>query len=114
MNLSRSRKLFSQAQALIPGGVNSPVRSFRAVGGLPPFIPKGKGSHLWAVDGNQYIDYVGSWGPLILGHAAPEIVAAVQKAAALGTSFGAPTEGEVELARLIHEAMTALEVGGLG
>ncbi len=110
LNLSRSRKLFSQAQALIPGGVNSPVRSFRAVGGQPPFIQKGKGSRLWDVDGNQYIDYVGSWGPLILGHAAPEIVAAVQQAAALGTSFGAPTEGEGELARLIHEAVPSMEM----
>ena len=110
MNQSRSRNLFSQAQALIPGGVNSPVRSFRAVGGQPPFIQKGKGSRLWDVDGNQYIDYVCSWGPLILGHAAPEIVAAVQKAAALGTSFGAPTEGEVELARLIHEAVPSMEM----
>ncbi len=110
MNLSRSRKLFSEAQALIPGGVNSPVRSFRAVGGQPPFIQKGKGSRIWDVDGNQYIDYVGSWGPLILGHAYPDIVAAVQKAAALGTSFGAPTEGEVELARLIHEAVSSMEM----
>ncbi|MFH1141451.1 MAG: glutamate-1-semialdehyde 2,1-aminomutase [Chloroflexota bacterium] len=110
MNFSRSRKLFSQAQALIPGGVNSPVRSFRAVGGQPPFIQKGKGSRLWDVDGNQYIDYVGSWGPLILGHAAPEIVTAVQQAAALGTSFGAPTEGEVELARLIHDALPSMEM----
>ncbi len=85
MNHSRSRHLFSQAQALIPGGVNSPVRSFRAVGGQPPFIQKGKGSRLWDVDGNEYIDYVCSWGPLILGHAYPEIVAAVQ-AAERGTS----------------------------
>ncbi len=110
MNISRSKDLFSQAQAFIPGGVNSPVRSFRAVGGQPPFIQKGMGSRLWDVDGNQYIDYVGSWGPLILGHAAPDIVAAVQQAAALGTSFGAPTEGEVELARLIHEAVPSMEM----
>ena len=108
LNLSQS--LFSDAQALIPGGVNSPVRSFRAVGGEPPFIRRGHGSHLWDVDGNEYIDYVGSWGPLVLGHAHPDIVAAVQKAAASGTSFGAPTEGEVELAGLIHDAVPSMEL----
>ncbi|MSQ22892.1 MAG: glutamate-1-semialdehyde-2,1-aminomutase [Dehalococcoidia bacterium] len=94
----------------MPGGVNSPVRSFRAVGGQPLFVQKGLGTRIWDVDGNQYIDYVGSWGPLILGHAYPDIVAAVQQAAALGTSFGAPTAGEVELARLIHEAVPSMEM----
>ena len=110
MNTDRSQTLFSQAQALIPGGVNSPVRSFRAVGGQPLFIQRGQGSRLWDVDGNEYIDYVGSWGPLVLGHAHPDIVAAVQKAAASGTSFGAPTEGEVELAGLIHDAVPSMEL----
>ena len=110
MNYSHSQSLFSQAQSLIPGGVNSPVRSFGAVGGQPPFIRRGQGSRIWDVDGNEYIDYVGSWGPLILGHGYPDVVAAVQQAAAQGTSFGAPTEGEVELARLIHEAVPSMEL----
>ena len=110
MNTNRSQSLFSQAQSLIPGGVNSPVRSFRAVGGQPSFIQRGQGSHLWDVDGNEYIDYVCSWGPLVLGHAHPDIVAAVQQAAASGTSFGAPTEGEVELASLIHDAVPSMEL----
>ncbi len=106
----RSESLFTQSQTLIPGGVNSPVRSYRAVGGQPPFIQRGQGSRLWDVDGNEYIDYVGSWGPLILGHAHPDIVAAVQQAAANGTSFGAPTEGELELAQLIHDAVPSMEL----
>ena len=110
MNGNRSHSLFTQAQALIPDGVNSPVRSFRAVGGEPPFIQRGRGSHIWDVDGNEYIDYVASWGPLILGHAHTAVVAAVQEAAALGTSFGAPTGGEVELAQLITQAMPAIEL----
>ncbi len=110
MNRPRSRSLFAKAQGLMPGGVNSPVRSFRAVQGHPVFIQKGKGAHLWDVDGNEYIDYVGSWGPLILGHAYPDIVAAVQKAAAGGTSFGAPTEGEVELAQLVRGAVPSMEL----
>ena len=110
MNTSRSQHLFSQAQTLIPGGVNSPVRSFRGVGGQPPFIQRGQGSHLWDVDGNEYIDYVGSWGPIILGHAHPSIVAAVQQATANGTSFGAPTEAEVELAQLIQDAIPSMEL----
>ena len=110
MRADKSSALFSKAQALIPGGVNSPVRSFGGVGGQPPFIQRGHGSHLWDVDGNEYIDYVGSWGPLILGHAYPGIVAAVQRAAANGTSFGAPTEAEVELARMIQEAVPSMEL----
>ena len=110
MPQTKSSSLFSEAQALIPGGVNSPVRSFRAVGGQPPFIQRGLGSHIWDVDGNEYIDYVGSWGPLILGHAHPAVVQAVQEAAARGTSFGAPTEGEVELARLINQAVPSMEL----
>ena len=110
MDLSKSQVLFSQAQILIPGGVNSPVRSFRGVGGEPLFIQRGKGSHIWDVDGNEYIDYLGSWGPLILGHAHPDVVTAVQKAAAGGTSFGAPTEAELELAQLINNAMPSMEM----
>jgi len=92
---------FQQAQQYIPGGVNSPVRAFKSVGGEPIFIKKGKGAYLWDVDDKQYIDYVGSWGPMILGHAHPEVVKAVQVAAENGLSFGAPTEIETELARKI-------------
>jgi glutamate-1-semialdehyde 2,1-aminomutase len=110
MNLSRSEKLFSKAQQHIPGGVNSPVRSFRAVGGIPPFIARGQGARVWDVDGNEYIDYLGSWGPLVLGHAHPAVVDAVKKAAAGGTSFGAPVEQEVELARLICEALPSVDM----
>ena len=110
MDRTKSDALFSEAQALIPGGVNSPVRSFRAVGGTPPFIRRGLGSHIWDIDGNEYIDYVGSWGPLVLGHAHPAVVQAVQEAAARGTSFGAPTEAEVELARLINRAVPSMEM----
>jgi glutamate-1-semialdehyde 2,1-aminomutase len=110
MNLSRSEELFSQAQQHIPGGVNSPVRSFRAVGGTPPFIDRAQGSRVWDVDGNEYIDYLGSWGPLVLGHAHPAVVEAVKKAAEGGTSFGAPVEQEVELARLICEALPSVDM----
>ena len=109
MQLSRSEKLFEQAQKYIPGGVNSPVRSFRAVQGTPPFIARGRGCRIWDVDGNAYIDYVCSWGPLVLGHAPPVLVAALQKAAENGTSFGAPTEGEVELAQIICEALPSVD-----
>jgi glutamate-1-semialdehyde 2,1-aminomutase len=107
---SKSSSLFSEAQRLIPGGVNSPVRSFNAVDGQPLFLGQGKGSRVWDVDCNEYIDYVGSWGPLILGHADSRVVAAVQKSVAKGTSFGAPTEGELELARLISEAVPSMEM----
>ncbi|MBI4310357.1 MAG: glutamate-1-semialdehyde 2,1-aminomutase [Chloroflexi bacterium] len=110
MNLSRSQALLAQAQQLIPGGVNSPVRSFRGVGGTPPFIQRGQGAYLWDVDGNRYTDYVCSWGPLILGHAYPDVVQAVQQAAERGTSYGAPTEGEVELARMINQAFPSMEL----
>lgn len=109
MNQSRSQKLFAQAQQYIPGGVNSPVRSFRAVGGTPPFIARGQGSRVWDVDGNEYIDYLGSWGPLVLGHAHPAVVHAIKQAAEGGTSFGAPVEREVELARLICKALPSVE-----
>lgn len=106
---SRSQSLFEEAQRYLPGGVNSPVRAFGAVGGTPPFIARGKGSHIWDVDGNEYIDYVCSWGPLILGHAHPKVVGAARRAMERGTSFGAPTEGEVMLARRIVEAVPSIE-----
>lgn len=108
MLLSKSEKLFAQAQQYIPGGVNSPVRSFRAVGGTPPFIAKGSGAHIWDEDGNEYIDYLGSWGPLVLGHAHPAVVDALKTAAAGGTSFGAPVAQEVELAQLVCEAIPSI------
>jgi len=109
MQLTRSEQLFEQAQKYIPGGVNSPVRSFRAVQGTPPFIVRGQSCRIWDVDGNEYIDYVCSWGPLVLGHAPPVLVTALQKAAENGTSFGAPTEGEVELAQIICEALPSVD-----
>jgi glutamate-1-semialdehyde 2,1-aminomutase len=109
MQQAKSQELFAKAQQYIPGGVNSPVRSFRAVAGTPPFIARGKGCRVWDVDGNEYIDYVCSWGPLALGHAHPAVVEALKKAAEGGTSFGAPTEAEVELARLICEALPSVD-----
>lgn len=109
MNHSVSEKLFERAQKVIPGGVNSPVRAFRSVGGSPPFIARGEGAHLFDVDGNEYIDYVGSWGPLLLGHRHPAIVAALLDAIQDGTSFGAPTEREVELAEAIRDAVPSIE-----
>src|SRR5262249_11410024 len=108
-NVKRSQKLFHQARLRIPGGVNSPVRAFQAVGGTPPFIHRGKGASIWDADGNAYVDYVGSWGPLIVGHAHPEVVKAVQQAAEKGLSFGAPTEAEVELAELLAKLVPSLE-----
>ena len=90
--MTRNEELFARAQKTIPGGVNSPVRAFRSVGGTPRFFARGEGACVWDADGKRYIDYVGSWGPLILGHADPDVVAAVQQAAAKGLSFGAPTE----------------------
>ena len=110
MNLTKSEQLFDQAQQYIPGGVNSPVRSFRAVGGTPAFLARGQGSRVWDVDGNEYIDYLGSWGPLVLGHAHPAVVDAVKKAAEKGTSFGAPVEQEVELAKLICRALPSVQM----
>jgi glutamate-1-semialdehyde 2,1-aminomutase len=106
---SRNEELFSAALKLIPGGVNSPVRAFRAVGGTPRFFARGSGARMWDADGNAYIDYVGSWGPLILGHAHPTVVEAVQQAAAQGLSFGAPTAAEVELAELLCRRVPGLE-----
>ena len=99
-----------EAQRYIPGGVNSPVRSFRSVGGTPPFMARGQGSRVWDVDGNEYVDYLGSWGPLVLGHAHPAVVEALKRAAEGGTSFGAPVEQEVELARLICQAFPSVEL----
>src|SRR5258707_6906022 len=110
MNRCRSEDLFRQAQALIPGGVNSPVRAFRGVGGNPLFIARGEGSHIFDVDGNEYIDYVGSWGPLLLGHRHPAILAAIERALTIGTSFGAPTEQEVEFAAAIRDAVPSMEM----
>ncbi|MFQ6097688.1 MAG: glutamate-1-semialdehyde 2,1-aminomutase [Armatimonadota bacterium] len=110
MQRARSASLYEQARDLMPGGVNSPVRAFKAVGGTPVFIQRGKGSRVWDVDGNEYIDYVCSWGPLILGHAPDVVVMAVQAAAESGTSFGAPTEREIEMARLVTEAYPSIEM----
>src|SRR5215475_9611433 len=98
--MSNSEDLFNRAQRVIPGGVNSPVRAFRAVGGKPLFIERGEGSHIWDADGKEYIDYVGSWGPLIFGHRPPEVVQALAEVLSIGTSFGAPTKREVEIAEL--------------
>lgn len=110
MNTSRSDALFAAAQRVIPGGVDSPVRAFRGVGGTPRFIERGLGAYVWDADGNRYIDYVLSWGPLVLGHAHPAIVSALHEAAARGTSFGAPTSLEVELAQLVIELVPAIEM----
>jgi glutamate-1-semialdehyde 2,1-aminomutase len=109
MKTQRSEQLFAAAQAVIPGGVNSPVRAFRSVGGTPRFIARAKGSRLYDADGNAYIDYVLSWGPMILGHAPASVTKAIQQAAALGTSYGAPTELEVQLATMIREALPSME-----
>ncbi len=107
--VSRSADLMARADALFPGGVNSPVRAFGAVGGTPRVIERASGAHMWDVDGNELIDYVGSWGPMILGHAHPAVVAAITDAAANGTSYGAPNPHEVELAELITDAMPSIE-----
>ena len=109
MKLTRSIKLFAEAQQLIPGGVNSPVRAFRSVGGQPRFIKRAKGARLYDVDGNAYLDYVLSWGPMILGHAPSFVINAIKKAAGQGTSYGAPTELEVQLAREIRAAFPSME-----
>lgn len=107
---SRSEKLFNIALKYLPGGVNSPVRAFKGVGGTPLFIERGQGSHIYDVDEHEYIDYVGSWGPLILGHAHPRVVEAITLTAQKGTCFGTPTELEVNLAGLICEAMPSIEM----
>lgn len=110
MNINKSISLFQEAQGLLPGGVDSPVRAFRAVGGQPLFIECGEGPYLYDVDGNRYIDYVLSWGPLITGHAHPEVVKAIQEAAVKGTSYGAPSPLEIELAKRVMEFMPNIEM----
>ena len=110
MSETRSRRLFETASHLFPGGVNSPVRAFKGVGGTPRFLVRGEGSRVYDADGHDYIDYVASWGPLILGHANPRVVEAIERAAACGTSFGAPNPHEIELGELIRAAMPALEM----
>ena len=110
MNTSRSESLFSRAQGVIPGGVNSPVRAFRSVGGTPRFIVRGEGSHIWDADGNEYIDFVGSWGPLLLGHRHPVVIEALRQVLEEGTSYGAPTEREIELAEAIRQAVPSMEM----
>ncbi len=110
MNFSRSQQLFTEAQTLLPGGVDSPVRAFRAVGGQPLFIDRGEGAYLYDVDGNRFIDYVLSWGPLILGHAHPRVAAALVAAVSRGTSYGAPSPLELELAKVIQSFMPNIEM----
>ena len=107
---ARSAALFAAAQELLPGGVDSPVRAFKAVGGTPRFIERGKGAAVWDIDGNRYIDYLASWGPLIAGHAHPGVVAAIHDAATRGTSYGAPTESELELARIVKRAFPSIDL----
>ena len=106
---SRNHQLFEQSQQYIPGGVNSPVRAFKSVGGEPIFFQRGEGAYFWDADGKSYIDYVGSWGPLILGHANHDVVKAVQTAAQNGLTFGAPTEAELEIAKLICHLLPSIE-----
>jgi glutamate-1-semialdehyde 2,1-aminomutase len=110
VNHDQSEALFARAQKVIPGGVNSPVRAFRAVGGTPPFVARGEGSHIFDVDGNEYIDYVCSWGPLLLGHRPKPVMDAIASVLEMGTSFGAPTGREVELAELIIDAFPSIEM----
>ena len=108
--MARNEEFFLRAQKTIPGGVNSPVRAFRSVGGAPRFFARGQGARVWDADGKSYLDYVGSWGPLILGHADADTVRAVQEAAGKGLTFGAPTEGEVELAELLVQRVPSMEM----
>ena len=107
---SRNEELFARSQRVIPGGVNSPVRAFRSVGGTPRFFERGRGAWLWDADGRAYVDYVGSWGPMIAGHAHPDVVRAVQETAADGLSFGAPTERELEMAELLTRLLPSVEM----
>src|SRR5271155_2257073 len=107
--LNRSAELQRRAEKFLPGGVDSPVRAFRAVGGSPPFAVKGEGAYLWDADGNRYLDYFGSWGPMILGHAYPSVVEAIQRAAADGASFGASTPAEGELAEMVGSAFPSID-----
>lgn len=110
MNTDRSHSLFSRAQEFIPGGVNSPVRAFRSVGADPLFITRASGSRIYDADGNEFIDYVGSWGPMILGHCNPQVVTAIKEAIERGSSFGAPTELEITLAEMVIEAVPSIEM----
>ncbi|MBI4212610.1 MAG: glutamate-1-semialdehyde 2,1-aminomutase [Deltaproteobacteria bacterium] len=110
MKNQKSVKAFEVSQQFFPGGVNSPVRAFRAVGGTPPFISRAKGSKLWDIDGNEYIDYIGAWGPAILGHAHPDVTNVIRHAAESGTSYGVPTEMETMLAKLVAEAFPSMEM----
>jgi glutamate-1-semialdehyde 2,1-aminomutase len=110
MNTTKSEQLFEEAQKLIPGGVNSPVRAFRSVGGTPRFIERGEGACVWDTDGNRYVDYVLSWGPLALGHAHPAVITALQEAVTRGTSYGAPTAIESELAQLVIDTVPSIEM----
>jgi len=110
MKTDRSEALLARGQELVPGGVNSPVRAFRSVGGTPRFMARADGARLWDADGNEYIDFIGSWGPMLLGHRHPEILAAIEDALTIGTSFGAPTEREIELAEEIRDAVPSMEM----
>lgn len=110
LNLEKSVAAFAEAKQSMPGGVNSPVRSFRGVGGTPPFIASAAGSRIFDIDGNEYVDYVGSWGPMVLGHAHPKVTAALQEALQRGTSYGAPTLLETELAKKVRQAVPAMEL----
>jgi glutamate-1-semialdehyde 2,1-aminomutase len=107
--MSKNNELFERAQAVIPGGVNSPVRAFRSVGGTPLFLTRGEGAYVWDVNGTRYVDYVGSWGPLVVGHAHPQVLEAVERAARQGLSFGAPTDAEVEMAELLCRLVPSME-----
>jgi glutamate-1-semialdehyde 2,1-aminomutase len=107
--MGRNEALFERAQQTIPGGVNSPVRAFKSVGGTPRFFERGSGPYVWDAEGKQYIDYIGSWGPAVLGHAHPDVVRAVQEAAAKGLSFGAPSEAEIEMAEMLCAMLPSLE-----
>src|SRR3954454_21590762 len=111
--MSRNDELFARAQGSIPAGVNSPVRAFRSVGGTPRFMVRGEGAYVWDADGTRYIDYVGSWGPMILGHAAPAVVDAVRPRARDGRSFGAPTEIEIEMAERLCRLVRSIELDRL-
>ena len=109
-SLSRSEDLFADAQTVIPGGVNSPVRAFKGVGGNPIFFKKARGAYLYDVDGKDYVDYIGSWGPMILGHNHPDVIAAVKDQALAGLSFGAPTELETRLAHKVRDIVPSMEL----
>jgi glutamate-1-semialdehyde 2,1-aminomutase len=107
---THNEQLFNDSQKLIPGGVNSPVRAFRSVGGTPLFFKRGKGAYVWDADDKKYIDYVNSWGPMIVGHCHPEVVKAVQDAAAEGLGFGAPTAAELDIAQMLCKILPSLEM----